>query len=147
MNQSNQFRRASLQLNSDQLRLENLAPLHLDRPNHRAGSVSQFGETLTKVADDAHDDLIAGFDEIEHDGFEPACSCRGDRNRVMVGSAEERPQVRHGLLHDGDEVRVEVAHQGSGHGGAHLRMRIRWAGAQQKDFWGIERGAHGSPRR
>ena len=55
-------------------------------------------------------------------------------NGVVIVGAEHHSQVGHGLIHDLEEVRIEVTHERCGECLRDVGVRVRWPRPHQQAF-------------
>src|SRR4051812_13507045 len=67
------------------------------------------GGPLPEYPGARHDCAVAVFEQVHHDRLETGRAGRGDWHRVVIGGAVHRAQAAHRLVHEVDEVRVQVS--------------------------------------
>jgi hypothetical protein len=107
--------------------VEHLSPRALQRGHRCAGAPGNVGHPLAKDAVHAHDHLVAWLNEVDHAGFHAGTTGTADRKGQAVGRSKSLPQELLHLIHDLQELRVQVADEGRGHRRQNARMNVAGA--------------------
>ncbi len=73
---------------------------------------------------DAHDHFIAGLDDVADGRFHSRHPSSRKRDGHLVFRLEQMPQKDHGVVHDLQEIRIEISQDGAGHGLEHPRVEV-----------------------
>ena len=109
---------------------DQLAPVALDH----------LGHAVAEHAAHADEDLVSRFDEIADTGLHAGGTRGGDRQGQVVPGLEHVAEQRLGIVHDPDEIGVQVPRQRSAHGLVDPRMHVARAGSHEDAPAGIEGG-------
>ena len=122
------------------------APGGLDAGNLAARAFGHDGDAFAEVAADAHDHLVAGLDQVHHCGFHAARAGPGRGQRDPVGGTHHLAKHLVAVIHDAEELGVEVAEDGRGHCLEDARVGTAGARAHEDASWGVEGGSGGHGR-
>ena len=89
-----------------------------------------LGETVTEIAVDGHDDGVACFQGVDQGRFHSSRTGAGDGQRKAVGRLKHLTQHLPDVVHNAQEVGVQMPEQGCGHGLEHPRVDVAGAGPQ-----------------
>ena len=96
---------------ADLLGVEDLAVRPFDRGDLGPGALGDVDHPAAEDAVDADEHLVARLDQVDDHGFHPRRAGAGDRHREPVLGLEDVPQQVLRLVHQGDELGVEVPEQ------------------------------------
>lgn len=142
--------RLLLQDGLDGVGVGGLPPLDGDGHNRRAlpGCDLLEAEPKETVLDDHCD--VAGLEQVGEGGLHAGGAGAGDGKGERLLRAENLTQHLGDAVHDLDELRVQVAQDGGGHGAQDARVYVAWAGTQKDTPRRIEllngTGGHGTPQ-
>jgi hypothetical protein len=111
------------------VRRERRAPLGIDARDARAGAGGDVAHALAEHARDADHDGVAGLEQVDEARLHARRAGRGERQRERVLRAEQAAQALLHLVHQREELRVEVADERRRERLQHARMRVRGARA------------------
>ncbi len=120
------------------LRGNGTAPFHI-HPHHVASQafrdVAHAGAKQTIHPDDH---LVARLDQVDEGGLHPPAAGGGHRQGHRIVRAEEGPEQLLGLVHDLEEVGIQIADRGSGHGPENPRRHVARPGAHEEPLGRID---------
>jgi hypothetical protein len=111
VHERHELRRTLLQQLLNSRRIDCLTRPDFEGTNIGTGASRHLRQTFTEVPDDTDDGAVARLEEIQHDRLESRRSGRRNRQRVMVLRAEHPAQRAHRLVHQLDEIRIEMSHR------------------------------------
>ena len=132
VDQRHELRGPAGELCRDTLRGDHLTERRLDGADDGARAARHLREPLAEVSNHAHDHLIAGLEQIQHDGLEAGAPRAGHRDRMMARGPEHGTQVAHRLVHHLEEVRIEMADERRGERPRHGGLDVRGPGSEQQ---------------
>ena len=115
----------------DPLDVDRLAPLVLDRDDLGAAAGGDVAHPLAEEAVDRDDHDVAGVDGVDEGRLHAGGAGGAERQGARVGRAPGRAEQVAGLVHDPEELRVEVAEQRLGQGAGRLRVGVGRSGSEE----------------
>jgi len=140
MYQGDELGRLLRQRGLEILRGEHVAPLPLHAAHLGPVAARHVAQPLAEIAVHADQHRVARLDEIAQRRLHAGTARAGDGDRERVLRLKDIAQQVLHLVHQGDELRVEVAHQRMGHRTQHTRGHRTRPGAQQDAGGRIEVG-------
>ena len=122
----------ALDLGLDGVGLEHGAPRGLHGAQLGAAAGGDLAEQVSEAAEDRHQYTVAGLDQGDQHGLDAGSGGAVDQERPAVGGLVEPAQQRHGLVHIGRELGVELAEQRHRHGAQHARIGVDRPRPQQQ---------------
>ena len=113
------------------IQLEDFAPRPFNGRDGGPGALSHVRHALTKHPLDADHHPVAWLDEVDHARFHAGRAGSAHGERQVVRRLKHRAEHFLRLVHDGQELRIEVTDQRRRHRRQHARMHIAGAGAKQ----------------
>ena len=120
------------------LRVDGLAPRGVDLADDGAAALGDVAEADAEVAVAADDEGVAGFEDVGAGRLHGAGAGGRHGHGHDVGGVVHLAQHIADVVHYLEEVGVQVAHYGQGHGLQHTGMHGAGAGAQQQPRGGLQ---------
>ena len=111
--------------------VDRLPPLVLDRDDLGAAPCRDVGHPLAEEAVDRDHDDVAGVDGVDERRLHAGRPGRAERQRAGVGGAPDRAEHVARLVHDPEELRVEVAEQRVCQGAGGLGVGVGGTGTEE----------------
>ena len=113
------------------LRIDRASPVVLDHQRGTAAALHVLLHAAAEHAVLAHDDLVAGLDQIGKTGFHAGGTGCGNGHGQFVPGLERVFQQYLHFIHHPDEHRVQMANGRACHGSQNARADVGRAGAHQ----------------
>ncbi len=127
----------------DGLLIEDGSPGGFDFFDDGAAAFGDVDHASAEDAVDADEDFVAGFDEVDEEGFHAGGACAGDGEGHFVLGAEGLAEFGADVIHDVEEDGVEVADGGAGEGLEDADGDVGGAGAEEGALGGDGGGRGG----
>ena len=114
------------------LRGDRPAPFRGNRVNSRPATLGNVMHAQTENSAGAYDDLVPGLDEVREAGLHARAAGTGDRDGKPVLRLKHLSQKIFRVLHDIEELWVEMSDHGRCQGGVHAWMDIAGSGAHEQ---------------
>jgi hypothetical protein len=124
----------------DALDREHLAPGHLELHELAAAAADDVRHAHPEDAADADEDGVARLDHVDERRLHARRPRAGDGDGEHVRGLEDRPQHRLDLVHDEQELGVEVPEERRRHRAQHARRHRARAGAEEEALRGLQLG-------
>ena len=122
----------ALQLRLDRIEVDGGSPLLLDLGDRRAVAAGDVGQAFAEEAVRGRDDDVAGLEQVGHSGLHAGVAGAGEGEGEAVLCAEDLAEHASRVVHDLDEVGVEMAEDGGGHGPEDAGVDVGRPCAQQQ---------------
>src|SRR5262245_49801387 len=132
MHQGHQSRLATtLERGLHLVRGKHISPLGFHDDRLRPTALDDIDHTAAEDTVNPDYYLITRFNQVYQTGFHASTASAGNRQSEGILGLEDKPQQIFGLVHQPDELRVEVPYKGRGQRLEHARVDITRTWAQQ----------------
>jgi hypothetical protein len=125
-------RACALDGSRDGVAAERRTPLRIHPGDACSDTRRHLAHAFAEDTRHAHDGVVTGLEQIGEACLHPRAARGREGERERVVGTEDPAQPLLDLVDHGQELRVEVAHEGLGHGGKHPRVDVRRAGTEEQ---------------